>query len=228
MILPQSFRDFLKDIRPTEEQQREYQDGHRELRAKMHQDEKIKDLLISDFLQGSYRRSTAIRPQNEQKSDVDIVVVTNLAETPDVNSIAAKFEAFLDRYDEYEGKHKRKSHSIGITLEEVELDLVITFAPSEAMQEVLKTESRGMSEILRKSFQPSTFDAPIPFHFSSLRKTGSDEWKAEPLRVPNYDPDITEDERWEKTDPLTQISWTVDKNASCNTHYVNVVKALKW
>ena len=31
-----------------------------------------------------------------------------------------------------------------------------------------------------------------------------------------------------RNQPIAQIEWTVDKNKSCNGHYVNVVKALKW
>ena len=37
-----------------------------------------------------------------------------------------------------------------------------------------------------------------------------------------------EAEKWDKTHPLEQIRWTVEKNKNCNTHYINVVKALKW
>lgn len=191
----------------------------------MHLDQDIRQILVSDFLQGSYRRSTAVQPQNGQKSDVDIVVVTTLEETSDVNSIAERFETFLNRHDEYKGNHERKSHSIGIGLDEVELDLVITSAPSEAMEETLQEESIRTTEFLRKVFQPSTFSAPIPVEFRSCSTEG---WRSEPLRVPDYGEGVGENERWSSTDPLTQISWTVKKNASCNTHYVNVVKALKW
>jgi hypothetical protein len=228
MQLPNSFSDFLADIRPSDEQLKEYQEGHKTLRQRMHGDEEISKLLVSDFLQGSYRRSTAIQPQNGQKSDVDIVVVTNLAETPDVDGIATRFEDFLNRYDEYKGNHKRKSHSIGISLEEIELDLVITSAPSETLDDALKEESERTAEILSKSFQASTFLEPIPFEFRNVRTSSGEDWRAEPLRVPNYDEALLDDERWSSTDPLTQISWTVDKNAFCNRHYVNVVKALKW
>lgn len=45
----------------------------------------------------------------------------------------------------------------------------------------------------------------------------------EPLYIPDRDADS-----WEKTHPLEQISWTQQKNARCNGHYVNIVKCLKW
>lgn len=49
------------------------------------------------------------------------------------------------------------------------------------------------------------------------------EWKTEPLWIPDR-----EAETWEQTNPLEQIRWTRDKNAKTNTHFINVVKALKW
>jgi hypothetical protein len=49
------------------------------------------------------------------------------------------------------------------------------------------------------------------------------EWKTEPLYIPDRDAGT-----WEKTDPLEQIRWTREKNKTTNTHYINVVKALKW
>lgn len=48
-------------------------------------------------------------------------------------------------------------------------------------------------------------------------------WKNEPLLIPDREANT-----WEKTHPLEQIRWTVDKNKRCNGHYINVVKALKW
>jgi len=49
------------------------------------------------------------------------------------------------------------------------------------------------------------------------------EWKLSPLRIPNREAQI-----WEDTHPLEQTRWTRDKNKRCNSHYINVVKAIKW
>ena len=49
------------------------------------------------------------------------------------------------------------------------------------------------------------------------------QWKSDPLLIPDR-----EAEEWDKTHPLEQIRWTIEKNKNCNTHYINVVKALKW
>jgi hypothetical protein len=49
------------------------------------------------------------------------------------------------------------------------------------------------------------------------------EWKTSPLLIPDREKKI-----WEPTHPLRQIQWTWEKNNSCDGHYVNVVKAIKW
>ena len=49
------------------------------------------------------------------------------------------------------------------------------------------------------------------------------EWKSVPLRIPDRDAG-----RWESTHPIEQIRWTRDKNVRTSTHFVNVVKAIKW
>jgi hypothetical protein len=52
---------------------------------------------------------------------------------------------------------------------------------------------------------------------------GEEEWRAQPLRIPDRDAD-----EWDDTHPLEQIRWTRDKNSRCNGHFVNVVKCIKW
>ncbi len=78
MELSSYFEKFLRAIRPTENQINDMKSGHETLRKRLLDNEDTKDIIISIFLQGSYRRSTAIRPKGDNHSDVDIVVVTNL------------------------------------------------------------------------------------------------------------------------------------------------------
>ncbi|MGA7119159.1 MAG: hypothetical protein WBY94_03630, partial [Polyangiaceae bacterium] len=80
MELPTDFKEFLQEIRPTENQRSDLKTGHTTLRERLNADEGLKKCLISDFLQGSYRRATAIRPKGDRRSDVDIIVVTKLSE----------------------------------------------------------------------------------------------------------------------------------------------------
>ena len=60
MELPSYFSDFLSAIRPTDSQKEDYKTGHKTLRERLNNDEKLGPILVSDFLQGSYRRATAI------------------------------------------------------------------------------------------------------------------------------------------------------------------------
>ena len=80
MILETDFADFLQDVRPTKAMRDDLKTGHRTLRDRLNADEGLKKCLVSDFLQGSYKRSTAIRPKGDRRSDVDIIVVTKLSE----------------------------------------------------------------------------------------------------------------------------------------------------
>jgi len=123
-----------------------------------------------------------------------------------------------------------QGRSIGIELSYVELDLVITSAPSEAQAKFL------MSDSVTTNF--NLVDAPdwrLNKAWLDLDKRSAltrsklyeadreEEWKAEPLRIPDRVANF-----WEDTHPLEQIRWTRDKNARCNQHFVNVVKAIKW
>lgn len=231
MELPSYFIDFLNGIRPTSNQRSEMKTGHTTLRTRLNADQELAPIIVTDFLQGSYRRSTAIRPKGESRSDVDIIVVTNLHEGdfPDPKDAMKLFEPFLDRH--YKGKWEPQGRSYGIKLSYVELDLVITSAPSEADAEKLKSKSVRFSDELETAQDWRLVPSWVPpsertsyFGQESMRKAASEQaWRLSSLRIPDRDAGT-----WDDTHPLEQISWTVGKNQSCNCHYINVVKAIKW
>lgn len=210
MKLPNYFEKFLSEIRPTASQINDYKQGHKALRERLEGDESLKPIIVSTFLQGSYRRRTAIRPKSDKRADVDIIVVTRLSKnqyTPD--QAMNLFKSFLD--ENYKGKYKKQGRSIGIELSYVDLDLVITSAPSEVDTEIYKSESLIDYEVSDELIK------------AIAKQTGETKWKIEPLWIPDRDAGT-----WDKTHPLEQIRWTWDKNGRCNTHYINVVKAIKW
>ena len=229
MTLPTYFTKFLQEIRPTENQRENCQTGHQTLRERLESYEDLKSILISTFLQGSYRRATAVRPKREVKLDVDIITVTRLSQNdyPDPDDAMDRFVPFLEEY--YEGKYQRQGRSFGIELSYVNLDLVITSAPSEAEQEIYESKAVRTSLTpedvedwrLVKSWVPT--DERINQTAFWKISLCEEEWKTEPLLIPNRDAG-----KWERTHPLEQIKWTWGKNARCNKHYVNVVKSLKW
>lgn len=230
MELPSYFSDFLHEIRLTDDQRNDLIVGSRTLRKRLLEDEEISPIIVNTFLQGSQRRATATRPKNGKRSDVDVVVVTKLSQEEYTPEQAMNvFVPFLDRH--YAGKWEFQGRSIGITLSYVDLDLVLTSAPSESEIGILESDS-VTSEATPEDIGDWRLNKSwlSPEHrmqanaMRLLRESAQEpEWKLNPLYIPDRDA-----QRWEPTHPLAQISWTWAKNRDCNTHYVNVVKALKW
>lgn len=230
MSISSYFNTFLSNIRLTPAQRKNLIDGHTTLRAKLSEDTKLKIVIVTTFLQGSYRRATALKDKNGKRADVDVIVVTNFDRhkvTP--NQALEYFREFLDTH--YPEQYEFQGRSISIKLPDVDMDLVITSAPSEVNQKMLGMESvtdtRSLEELGNDWRMTYDWTAPekrfmwTSLMLESLRK--SQEWKAESLYIPDR-----ETKNWEETNPLEQIRWTRDKNKTTNSHYVNVVKALKW
>ena len=225
--VPSYFKDFLSNIRLSDNQVSDLKTGHTTLRKRLEEDETLSKIIVSTFLQGSYRRSTAVKPKSGNKSDVDVIVVTKLdSEEYTPEEELNLFVPFLDKY--YKDKYRIQGRSIGISLSYVDLDIVPTSAPSESETGVLQNEAI-ISEYTIEDFQQNQLIKS--FNSTLLESTynifcqfdGEEKWKSEPLLIPDR-----EAEKWDKTHPLEQIRWTAEKNRNCNTHYVNVVKALKW
>jgi len=230
MTLQSDFATFLNDIRPTCNMRDDLIQGHTTLRNRLRADESLKQVVVCDFLQGSYRRATAVRPKNGRRSDVDIIVVTRLSEADHSPAEAmSRFEPFLDEH--YKDKWRPQGRSFGIELSYVELDLVLTSAPSEAQVGILKSEAVTTDEDLEEARDWRLHGSWLALSSRERFNTAAmlaeakaePEWKTEPLRIPDRDTSI-----WEDTHPLEQIRWTRDKNRQTDGHFVNLVKALKW
>ena len=103
---PTYFSDFLSNIRLSDSQISDLKTGHSTLRKRLLADEELAPIIVSTFLQGSYRRSTAVKPKNGNKSDVDIIVVTNLdSENTMPKEALDMFIPFLKMH--YEGKYRK-------------------------------------------------------------------------------------------------------------------------
>lgn len=219
------FDDFLKKIRLDDEQKNALVNAHSQLRERLEADADLNKIMVSTFLQGSYRRSTIIKPNAGERSDVDVVVVTNLNEEEHSPSEALDlFEGFLEK--NYPGQYERQGRSWGIQLPDADIDLVPTSAPSAAHSTSSAASNDVFSsldiEMLESQGRISNeYGSRVASEIYSILK--NEDWKHEPLRIPDREAGV-----WEWTDPLSQISWTFDKNARCSGHYVNVVKAIKW
>jgi hypothetical protein len=236
MELGQQFREFLSAIRPTDRQRGEWRTGAGTLRARLDADEDLKDIVVATFLQGSVRRSTAIRPLGDKRPDVDIVVVTNIDHTivaPD--DAMSVFVPFLERH--YAGKWDWQGRSFGIEMSNIDMDLVITALPNDPasrrlMERLYKSQSVETADTLEEdlgwrlneNWRPSGDDLLAKTSTASLVDDApSTNWRPHPLYLPDRDLGT-----WGRTHPLAQIQWTAEKNRACGGNYVNLVRAMKW
>jgi hypothetical protein len=219
--LPSLFEAFLVHIRPSEQHIADYKEGHETLRTLLRTDDAVSDFYVGDFLQGSYRRWTAVRPVGDEKSDVDIVFVTDLDKDVVSPQVAmAKCEPFLDEH--YEDQWSTKDRAYQIDEKHVEIDLVLTASPSEAAKAALQPDGSigglEVGEALRTNQSSKVAEA-----FGLTLDANEEEWRDEPLDIPDRHL-----EEWDHTHPLATIEWTLKKNDRTEGHYVNVVKAIKW
>ena len=236
MELKSQFREFMTSIRPTDRQKEDWKTGSSTLRSRLAADESLGSQVVATFLQGSVRRSTAVRPFGDKRPDVDVVVVTNIDHTMTSPKDAMnRFVPFLEKF--YKGKWRTQGRSFGIELSYVDIDLVVTALPSDpASRNVMETlyRSQSVNSLSTLDEQPDWRLNPqwVPRDISDLSNRGTlphledaptSEWKPNPLFLPDRDSG-----EWGRTHPLAQIQWTAAKNRACNRHYVDIVRALKW
>ncbi|HEX7949008.1 MAG TPA: hypothetical protein VF494_01560 [Candidatus Limnocylindrales bacterium] len=219
------FNDFLEEIRLTPELRAESERAHKDLRSKLQTDATLAPMIISTFLQGSYRRYTGVRPlTDEDHVDVDVVVVTNLDPTRWTPAMVLEqlFRPFLERHYPKQWETNDRSITITPTGGRVTIDLVPTSAPSEIEQQIFKAADPGFQIEARGDVERRPL-LSVEFREAIRKVTGSDKWQREPLMIPSRDL-----KTWVPTHPLAQIEWTEQKGGRTNGHYVNVVKVAKW
>ena len=179
------FNDFLKEIRLTENQVSELKQAHTTLRNRLLSDDDVSKYIETTFLQGSYKRSTAVRPQNGNRSDVDIVVVTKFDKdecTPD--EVLDVFEPFLKKY--YDGKYRKQGRSWGIEMSHVDLDLVPTSSVSLAESGLLQNKMLESADDIVSLYETKQYNIKgynWNYEFDSFFSKNND-WKDEPLFIP--------------------------------------------
>jgi len=241
------FSTFITKISPTKDQLDDLITGHRTLRKRLKAEPSLAPYIEAVFLQGSYARKTVVRPITSKRSDVDIVVVTNLHPDDWTPAQAMElFEQFVKKY--YAGKYRPQNRSIGIELSYVELDLVITSSPLLAVREserkllqksvpspdvIAERKLLRAAESMTEDVELQSLDdlnddlfleAWQPPSGGYIRKSATaTDWRDVPLDIPDC-----QLECWEPTHPLAQKAWTTTKNADCKGKYLHVVRALKW
>ncbi|NEO26392.1 MAG: hypothetical protein F6K03_05695, partial [Kamptonema sp. SIO4C4] len=183
---------------------------------------KLKEHLLSTFIQGSHRRSTAIKGSTANPCDVDIVAVTNLSRSKRTAAEAHRlFQPFLERY--YSGQYEAQDRSWCIAINaEVKLDLVPTSEPGSP--ELLEQFRKSLSDWTpNPTSVKSTAGRTLTESVLEAAKRDRDWDKTEPLWIPDRKLLV-----WEQTHPLFLIAWTARKNLECNGHFGHVVKVIKW
>lgn len=158
MNLPSYFKDFLAEIEPSPSYKEDQQAGHKTLRKRLAEDEDFKLIHVNTFLQGSYKRNTAIHPGK----DVDIVVVTSLdADRTTPADANARLGKVLRKYYDNVTPQNR---SFCVSLSYVTMDVVL--AASRYL-----TKKAWLYESVRKA---DSLDA-------------GDDWSSSPLLIPDRD-----------------------------------------
>ena len=124
------FTEFIADINPSPTTNARSKSAHNSIRDALSADETYKDNLIRDFLGGSYKRQTAIRPVTKDgdtdRPDVDIyVVVEGDAETTTPEEVIDDLFNVLHRNRERLNiAHlKRNRCSIAISTNSADMDI---------------------------------------------------------------------------------------------------------
>lgn len=220
-----NFVDFVSNINLRQHVKNELMDQYKILMNRL-RSEPIGEHIIAVFLQGSVARDTAIKSINEDKSDIDIVVVTDFVCTDNANNtdIYKKspeqalnaFRPFLNKY--YSGKWKKQGRSLGIEMSNCCIDLVPTALPSMEMKKFLREVFSNTDAYSKEMFSESYVSQQL-VNCSQKNKA----WKNDYLMIPDR-----EAKKWDKTHPLEQIRWANEKHGSTNYNYKKVVRSLKW
>lgn len=217
MKAPTYFEEFLGAIRLPDDLRAKAKTAHTKLRELLEFDADLARIVVTTFLQGSYRRHTGVKPEPDKKCDVDVVVVTRIDRTRVTPAEALnRFKPFLEKH--YKGQYRIQGRSWRIIEGDIELDLVPTSAPSEANEKFLR-------EAAAAEFLSDLSDYQRDIERISKLREAQDEgkWRAEVLWIPDREVKI-----WRETNPLAQIDWTISKNQQTNGNYLNIVKVTKW
>ena len=140
------------------------------------------------------------------------------------------FVPFAEKH--YKGKYRIQGRSIGIELDKVDLDLVITAAPSEQeMGLLMKSDSLKSHFSLAEdsNWRLNDFWVNPEYkddsrYLEEIKKSEvEDEWQIKPLLIPDQEANT-----WSETHPIEQMKFTRDKNKACTQNFIKVIQSVKW
>ena len=139
---------ILQDVEPSSTTKKDAKNGHENLRKYLREDDVFQEYHVSDFLSGSYKRNTAIRPRKLNgelaRPDVDIIVVTNHKTEDDPKEVIdLLYNSLKDKYSTI----RKQDRSVGIETSKVDMDVVPIIAP-DGMEGTLYIPDRKLEEWL--------------------------------------------------------------------------------
>lgn len=135
------FDKFLNNIEPSATTVSYISSIHTNLRDYLAGHEEYKNIHIKTFLSGSYAKHTSIRPVlNDDKRDVDIVVVTNHTDSDNSQDVLQELYDVIISKKIYENA-TIQSHSIGITMSGIDIDVVPVIEDEAENSDYLKIGS---------------------------------------------------------------------------------------
>ena len=124
MAKQKDFDSFISNIEPSKTTVSYISSVQNNLREYLENHSEYKDIHKDTFLSGSYAKYTSIRPKkDDSKRDVDIIVVTNYSKEDNSINVLEELQSVLKEKDLYKTA-KVQSHSVGIELENISIDVV--------------------------------------------------------------------------------------------------------
>lgn len=131
MSIQTQFQKLLHDIEPSPTTKKNASSTHTALRKFLREHSNFKEVHVDTFLSGSYKRDTAIRPRvrdgEEDRPDIDIIVVTNHTLNSNPNDVLDQLYTILkEKYEDI----RKQTRSVGLSTSKADMDVVPIIAPS--------------------------------------------------------------------------------------------------
>lgn len=141
------FDNFIGNISANKSERDRIISSHKNVREKLSKS-KYNDEIVKMVLVGSYIRGTNTKTivDGDKKIDVDVAVIFKSDSYEKPQSILDKLYNELNSYNEYEGKVRRQSRSVGIELSKTHIDVVPFQEVYEGKDSPLYISAKGKQE----------------------------------------------------------------------------------
>lgn len=128
MVPNARFTELLTDIEPSNTTTSNASSAHNGVREHLEGHDTFSDRWVTNFLSGSYARDTSIRPRTSsdgtERPDVDIIVVTNFAETDHPDDVLIEIRDALEDGDDGYTVERVNKRSVRIETWQADMDIV--------------------------------------------------------------------------------------------------------